>query len=138
MILTFSLLQFKASIQAGLKITTIREDKKKRWKPSGLIHFWLHNPRNKWRYPVGDPDRPHEFGRGYVEFIEDIEIYPKKGIIIISGKEGDNVYSHTYMREPDLDSIAVDDGFTNWRQMKQWFNEDFKGRRIHFKYVQST
>jgi hypothetical protein len=67
--------------------------------------------------------------------VEDIEIYPKNGVIIIRGQEGQNVYGHTYMHPRELDQIAVADRFTNWRQMKQWFKEDFKGRRIHFKYV---
>jgi len=123
MLLTFSRKEFETLIKQGVKIHTIRQDKHNRWKPGRKIHFWLGNPRNVKKHP-------YQFGEGKCTDVAFIEIFPKKNMVRISY---DGVNYGTFCKIQELNELAVDDGFTNWEHMKEWFSEDFKGKMIFWK-----
>ena len=120
MLLTFSVPGFDHKIKKGLKIHTIRVDKNNRWKIGMKIHFWMGNPRN-----VKSKNKPFQFGIGIVKEVREIEIYPSKDLVVISGTKICSNY--------DLNYLAKSDGFNNWIEMKDFFKEDFKGKLIFWK-----
>lgn len=117
MLLTFTKPKFEGLIKEKIKLHTIRADKHNRWKVGMKIHFWNGNPRN-----TRGKNKPYQFGTGIVERIEPIKIYPKQDLIIISGYE--------FKHPQELKNIAVNDGFENWEEMKEFFTEDFVGKVI--------
>lgn len=125
MLLTFTKPQFKDLIKQGIKRHTIREDKHNRWKVGMKIHFWLGNPRN-----TRTKNKPHPFGEGVVSELAFIKIRPKNNIVKISY---DQVNWGTFSDNQSLNDIAVNDGFENWEQMKDFFANDFEGKMIFWK-----
>ena len=126
MILTFSRDLFVEKIKNRTKYHTIRQDKNNRWQPGKKIHFWRGNPRNVKLNPYG-------FGTGICRDVQSIEIYPAKNMVKIAAlddKENHVIYTDT----EDLNALAVNDGFSDWQQMKAFFTEDFKGKLIYFVY----
>jgi hypothetical protein len=121
MILTFSKTEFATAIKQGTKIHTIREDKCNRWHPGCFIHFWLHNPRNIKL-------KPYQFAKGVVSFVCPIEIFPAKDEIYITG--------HLINDPLLLNKVAINDGFKDWNEMKEFFNADFRGKMIFWQDIQ--
>lgn len=117
MLLTFTKPKFEGLIKEKIKQHTIRADKHNRWKVGMKIHFWNGNPRN-----TRGKNKPYQFGAGIVERIEPIKIYPSKDLIVINGYE--------FKHPQELKNIAVNDGFENWEEMKEFFIEDFVGKVI--------
>lgn len=123
MILSFSRDSFEGAVKARTKIHTIRRDEHNRWKPGMTIQFWRGNPRNV-------KNNPYQFGTGVVDRVADIGIFPKKDIVIIlfSGV----IFVKVNSRD-ELNRFAVNDGFKDWEEMKEWFTEDFSGKLIIWK-----
>jgi len=118
MILTFSVKKFENLIKTGVKKHTIRRDSKNRWRLGGKIHFWLGNPRNVKK-------NPYPFGIGVVSDTLQVEIYPKRDYIVID--------NYGYSEPEVLNQFAINDGFENWEEMKEFFKEDFKGKVIFWR-----
>ncbi len=129
MILTFKP-QFVEPIKAGTKIHTIREDKKGRWKPGTKIQFWNGNPRNV-------KAKPHQFQSGICTHVEDIIIDFVWDDVLVYSRNILSTELHT--RISKLNKFAQDDGFEDWKSLKQWFeneypqNKMFTGKLIYFK-----
>jgi len=113
-----------------VKVHTIRDDKNNRWKLGTKIHFWLGNPRN-----TRGKIKPYQFGVGEVSRVETIRMdfaMPEEwqpDVVFI----GEDIRLKT---EEELNSLAINDGFENWLQMKQWFfNPDgqYFGKIIFWK-----
>ncbi|MFT4061095.1 MAG: hypothetical protein QM642_01920 [Edaphocola sp.] len=130
MILTFSETEFKGLIEQGIKIHTVRRDRKGRWKVGMKIHFWLGNPRN-----TRGKIKPHQFGEGEVSRVEKIRMDFQKD-------ETDNldtvwIGDDICLRKIDeLNALAVNDGFENWAQMRLWFDNpdgQYFGKLIFWK-----
>ena len=119
MILTFKP-QFVEPIKNGTKIHTIREDKKGRWKPGTKIHFWNGNPRNV-------KAKPHQFQSGICTDVESITLDFKNDNVFFVG-------GIAIIKDIDkLDKFAKNDGFENWNLMKDWFFENYEGKKIFFR-----
>jgi len=114
MLLTFKK-QFVDLICQGTKIHTIRTDKSNRWKVGMKIHFWSGNPRNPSKHP-------YQFAEGIVKQIVQIEIMPEINCIQLG--------SRPYKYNGDIEQIALNDGFRDWEEMKQFFPDHFKGNLI--------
>ena len=130
MLLTFSKKEFRTLIKKEVKVHTIRDDKNNRWKLGTKIHFWLGNPRN-----TRGKIKPYQFGVGEVSRVETIRMdfaMPEEwqpDVVFI----GEDIRLKT---EEELNSLAINDGFENWLQMKQWFfNPDgqYFGKIIFWK-----
>lgn len=117
MILTFSQERFEEKILEGVKTHTIRHDIKNRWKNGMKIHFWMHNPRNVSK-------KPHAFAIGEVSRIETIVINASNNYIKIEGV--------LFSSKSELTAIAINDGFRNWQEMKEFFPTKFYGKLIVF------
>jgi len=120
MILTFSKDVFVERILNGTKKHTIRKDNTNRWKKGMKIHFWRGNPRNV-------KNNPYQFAEGLVVDIAQIQIFPNHNQVLISFDS--DKYS-VFSTKEVLNDIARNDGFENWEEMKEWFNEDFIGKII--------
>jgi len=130
MILTFSKTEFVNRIKNGMKVHTIRVDKHNRWKIGMKIHFWLGNPKNN-----RGKTKSYQFGVGEVLRIEFItmlfannEDWQQDFV-----KIGEDIILIT---KDELNALAENDGFDNWEQMKNWFeNSDNKyvGKIIFWK-----
>lgn len=135
MILTFSCDSFVESIINGIKVHTIRDDKQNRWKVGNKIHFWLGNPRN-----ARGKTKPYQFGIGEVSRVETIRMK----FAIQEDWQQDIVYigNDIVLKSIDeLNALAENDGFENWFQMKNWFdNEDkqYFGKIIFWKNFELT
>ena len=135
MILTFSRDSFVESIINGTKKHTIRDDKPNRWKVGRKIHFWLGNPRNTRR-----KTKPYQFGIGECSRVETIRM----DFAVPEDWQNDIVYigdDIILKSDDELNALAENDGFDNWFQMKNWFdNEDkqYFGKLIFWKNFELT
>lgn len=119
MLLTFTKPKFEDLIKENIKQHTIRADKNNRWKVGNTIQFWNGNPRN-----TNAKNKPHQFGTGVCCKVVPINIYPKNDAIICDG------YG---LSISEIESLAINDGFENWEEMKTFFTEDFVGKMIFWK-----
>ena len=122
MVLSFKQ-QFISPITEGTKIHTIREDKHNRWKPGQIIHG-ATGVRTK---------NYNQFFEDVCQSVQTIEIkwkddYLNNVKVIIDGRE---------LNLDEKVKIAKNDGFKNLFDFFLWFDENFKGKIIHwtnFKY----
>jgi hypothetical protein len=122
MILSFSKDSFKEKILAGTKTTTIRQDKRRRWRVLNFVHFWRGNPRNVRA-------NPHEFARGIVKRIDQIEIFPN-GIV---ARHLDIYVNGRQLRATEVEALILNDGFENEEEFLAFFSENFVGVLITFE-----
>lgn len=130
MLLTFTKPQFKDLTKQGIKQHTIREDKHNRWKVGMKIHFWLGNPRN-----VHAKNKPHQFGNGICSRVETVrmefkDLHPLEIHDIV------RIGTYVLKTSQELDALAKNDGFNNWSEMREWFDNDsrqFIGKIIFWK-----
>jgi hypothetical protein len=117
MLITFSKQEFENLIKQGIKIHTIRQDRHNRWKTGMKIHFWMRNPRNV-------KGNPYPFGLGKVDDVKPIRLY-----FICNGF---TVADSGMITSPaKLEQLAINDGFSDWEEMKQWFDcNEFYGKLI--------
>lgn len=117
--------EFQEPILKGTKIHTIREDKPNRWKAGNKIHFATGVRTKKY----------NQFKLGKCVSVQQIEItrpiwseYLNDAVVKIDGKT---------LTQEQQQQLAYNDGFSNLLSFWLWFNEDFKGKIIHwtdFKY----
>lgn len=115
--------QFKEPINQGTKIHSIREDKHNRWKPGRLLQG-VTGARSK-RYNVFFKSKC--VSTQHIE-ITWLELKERHLAIFIDRRK---------LYPTELHELAINDGFKNLHDLKQWFNKDFKGKIIHwtnFKY----
>lgn len=131
MILSFSKDIFKDRILSGEKKHTIRTDKTERWKKGMLIHFWRGNPRNT----KSDP-KPYEFHQTHCTSVQKIEFryrLKNEGMSNESREVKIFIEGRDVTHDGDIiDSLVVNDGFDNRVDFFNWFNEDFKGKIVHW------
>lgn len=119
MILAFTKEAFIDKIKTGSKIHTIRADKNDRWKPGMKIQFYSGFPRVK-------RSNPYQFGTGVCDRVELVSIFPKINRVMI------HKIGLILQDRQSLNEFAVCDGFKDWNEMKQFFNEDFFGKIIYW------
>ncbi|WP_433863184.1 hypothetical protein [Sphingobacterium thalpophilum] len=99
------------------KLHTIRHDEGERWKPGIDIHFVI-NSRTKSRFQFA-PVIP-------VVSVQTIEIkhaFPHRYVFV------DGRYLSSWK---EMNQLALNDGFESMDDFFKYFNEDFKGRLIHW------
>ncbi len=98
------------------KLHTIREDKKDRWKAGNKIHPVINN-RSKKQLQFA-PVMP-------CKSVQQIHIEWKNGKCMVF------IDSHAlFLNECEV--LAVNDGFENFEEFKQYFATDFCGKIIHW------
>ncbi|ROH98388.1 hypothetical protein EGI16_21370 [Chryseobacterium sp. G0240] len=111
---TIHKIEFDNTIYHRAKIHTIREDKTDRWKDGTMIDFFINaRQKNMFRFAPRFPVISTQF----------IGIYPKTKDVIIDGK-------HLFPSE--IDVLAVNDGFFDYYDFFEYFNEEFHGKIIHW------
>ncbi|OGC00121.1 hypothetical protein A2V82_16415 [candidate division KSB1 bacterium RBG_16_48_16] len=115
MILGFSK-QFVAPILIGIKIHTIREDKKGRWKAGTAIHM-ATSVRTK-QYQCFSSD----YSCKGTQFI-DIRNFGEEKEVWVGGRE---------LTTSEIELLAKNDGFKDVAAFWRWFPLDFSGKIIHW------
>lgn len=111
------------------KLHTIRRDTENRWKAGNDIHFVINN-RTKDRFQFAPVVKCVN--------VQSIEILHTLGhaLVKIDGEFFGEIYHygftdiHEYTN--DLEVLAINDGFPSIEAFFQYFNEDFKGKLIHW------
>lgn len=103
------------------KIHTIREDAGNRWKAGNDIHMVINN-RTKNRLQFAPVMK--------CVSVQKIEIHNHDG-------KGVSLYSFVKIDRrqlgwPEIEKLATNDGFDSVEDFFSWFNEDFKGKIIHW------
>jgi hypothetical protein len=126
--------QFIEKIKKGIKIHTIREDKGGRWIPQRAIQM-ATGVRTK----------------NYLKFndeiclsVQSIEIKYAEMNFLVDGKsiaKTNNTFmvaiDNRILSNDEVITLAINDGFKDLDEFKEWFTEDFYGKIIHwtdFKY----
>ncbi|KQT17403.1 hypothetical protein ASG31_08305 [Chryseobacterium sp. Leaf404] len=124
-----------ASKDYSPKIHTIRKDDKNRWKVGVMIDFFI-NARTKDMFRFAPKIQ--------VVSIQEFEIkYFGLTVQILIDEEwfGDaffDQFKNIECHNLDLETLAQNDGFASLDEFFEYFNEDFKGKIIHwtnFKYT---
>lgn len=135
MLLTFSKDRFVDQIKDGLKIHTIREDPKNRWKKGMKIHFWRGNPRN-----AKSGAAPYQFleGRcmgvqGIIILRADVSERQKHGLIVLV--QSKKLKNERWLFDDQIEELAKNDGLTV-DEFREWFvpesTKTFTGKIIHW------
>ncbi|CAA0254303.1 hypothetical protein V2605_03555 [Tenacibaculum maritimum] len=98
------------------KLHTIRRDTKNRWKAGNKIHFSI-GVRTKKQYQFAPVLK--------CVSIQDIEIRNDNGMV---GVSIDNKELNAF----EIIKLSINDGFDSVEDFFEWFNEDFKGKIIHW------
>lgn len=135
MILTFSKDDFITQIKQGIKIHTIRDDPKLRWRPAMSIQMWRGNPRNTRSSVL-----PFQFDERVCICVEEVRIrriyecdaFPYG--IVIEVKKHKTDPGRIMTPEMTL-KLAQNDGLSI-QQLRDWFVPDmlnvYQGRIIHW------
>jgi hypothetical protein len=133
---------FVHKILNGEKVTTIRLDKKNRWKAKNKIHFATGvRTKNYKQFAEGECTKVEEIiiksanslpKSHYNGCVYTIDV-PVKGIVFqmsysieIAGK---------LLTTQEIEALAKDDGFDDAKAFFEWFNTEFTGKIIHFKTI---
>lgn len=125
------LLCFDSADSIFPKIHTIRKDKSNRWKVGSKIHFkmWTGRPYKSNMFdftPVLE-----------VKSIQNISIYNhgEEQKVFIDDKEFYHEYGCYSVGVERMEDLALCDGFDSIDDFFKYFNEDFKGKLIHWTDV---
>lgn len=115
------------------KLHTIRIDQNDRWRPEMDIHFVI-NGRTKDRFqfaPVVKCVSVQE-----IEFYwwkpEHPELYPNPYDDKLGDRYCDLYVDNRVLNIEEVESLALNDGFETVEDFFRYFNEDFKGKLIHW------
>lgn len=101
------------------KLHTIRKDSKNRWKAGNIIH------------PVINNRTPQRF-----QFAPTLECIAIQNIEIVHhGNYAIDPYvfiDDNVLTDEQVEQLAINDGFDSTHDFFEWFNEDFKGKIIHW------
>lgn len=105
---------------------TIRYDPHNRWKPGMKIHPVINNrTKNRFQFaPVLECVSVQE--------IEIINLSSSKKIINIENEKDNPFFSDGDREDLELINLVHNDGFPSVKAFFQYFNEDFKGKIIHW------
>ncbi|MDY8137583.1 hypothetical protein [Aquimarina sp. 2201CG5-10] len=111
------------------KLHTIRQDSKNRWQPGKLIHPVINN-RTKDRFQFAPTIKCISVQQIEIVYSDEelCEQHCIEPVIKIDGR---------VLGIEECDQLAINDGFDDIQKFLWWFNEDFKGKIIHwtdFKY----
>lgn len=102
---------------------TIREDSKNRWKIGNVIDFFIDvRTKNMFRFAP----------KLAVKSIQSIEITYDEEICEAFAVEPVIFIDKKPIHLNDYDVLAENDGFKDSQEFCHWFNEDFKGKIIHW------
>ena len=125
---------FVDKILAGEKVTTIREDKKNRWKPKTKIHFATGvRTKNYKQFAEGECTKVEQIAIRYLQ--------PTRKTFGESKKIDNALHEpHVYVNGDEikgdkLEKLAKEDGFDSVENFFEWFKGDFIGKIIHFKTI---
>ena len=107
---------FPEKILKGIKKHTIREDKTNRWKVGRTMQHYAMNPRNGGK----------QFAEGICTGVFKIEILPSRDMITVWSNIHP-LHSHNLYHIDVLNKFAVEDGFEDWKEMKEFFKTYFSG-----------
>lgn len=130
MLLTFARDTFAHKIIQGSKIHTIRVDYNRRWVEGRRIDFWRGNPRNIRM-------KPFKFGVATCDKVVEIMLDLSSSNSMKWVMKIDGVRTEAW--ESGLSPftlLAVQDGFTDAYEMRQFFPEKFNGRLIYWRGFQ--
>ena len=126
--------RFIGLILSGAKPHTIRPNGKRIYKTGEIVslRYWLYAA---YRSPQV------EFARVRIKNVEAIAVH-KDGVSLGDGTlRAFWMGEHSKERAPLLNKLARDDGFANWAEMRDWFENahglPFHGRIIHFFVVEA-
>ena len=109
-------------VKVGIKIHTIRSDKKNRWRVGMPIHFVVKNRRpQRFQFAPIIPCRSLQ--------TFEIEWYKGYPIVVI---DGIHFYNPIVGIDNGMKSLAKNDGFDSLEEFFKYFNSDFKGKIIHW------
>ncbi len=115
------------------KIHTIREDKHERWKVGNIIDFYINNrTKQAFRFAPRIP----------VVNVQEIKIYwfgnSRELIFSKTSNKYDNVevvIDNKSLSIKEIERLVMNDGFDNVADFFSYFNEDFKGKIIHWTKI---
>jgi hypothetical protein len=109
---------FEEKILKRVKIHTMREDKRGRWKPDVLIHL-ANGVRTKFYNCF------LELVCVSVQYVKILHYHDRYGYpdVFIDGKQ---------LSDPQIDELAKNDGFDSTEDFFKWFNDHFYGKLIHW------
>jgi hypothetical protein len=120
---------FVAKDKLPAKLHTIREDSKDRWQAGTMIDFFINcRQPTMFRFAPRIP----------VVSIQEIEIKwipltiplgERRPWVRIDGK---NIFTIESFITEEMNQLAMNDGFDNVQDFFAYFNEDFKGKIIHW------
>ena len=112
--------QFEEPILQGRKKHTIRIDKNDRWKPGMKIHFATGVRTRLY----------HQFYEGFCKSTQKIQILWDN--ISLNGEFVSVLIDGRPIDFDEVETLAVNDGFEDVSEFLNWFDEDFKGKIIHW------
>lgn len=106
------------------KIHTIREDKANRWKPGIMIDFFINTRKeNMFRFA---PKIPVISVQDFeISYFTDAPYCYNMPIVTVDGK---------YISKENLLILSRNDGFESVEDFLKYFNQDFKGKIIHWTH----
>jgi hypothetical protein len=107
------------------KLHTIREDKNNRWRVGMSIQYYINA-----RQP-----NMHSFApNGIVKSIQEIEIkhWREEEYYPVVEIEGKRHYAYEKEGYEAIEQLALNDGFDSVDDFLDYFNQDFKGKLIHW------
>ncbi len=125
--------EFEDNWSFAPKIHTIREDKHNRWQVGKMIDFYINNRTKKAfcfapRVPVVN--------------VQEIKIYwfgnSRELIFSKTSNKYDNVevvIDNKSLSIKEIERLVMNDGFDNVADFFSYFNEDFKGKIIHWTKI---
>ena len=113
--------EFEPKIQSGVKIHSIREDLKDRWKPKMTVHMAVGVRTKHYRC----------FMVRKLWHVARIEIrYNGCGLDEIIAP--DIIIDRYHLKDWEKLVLAKNDGFDSLGDFLQWFNKDFTGKILHW------
>lgn len=111
------------------KCHTIREDKNDRWQPGTKIDFFINcRQKDMFRFaPVLPVVSIQEIEIKWISLT--IPLGERRPWVRIDGK---NIFTIEHFITDEMNQLALNDGFDTIEDFFAYFNEDFKGKIIHW------
>tara|TARA_R110001606_G_scaffold395407_1_gene567638 strand:+ start:89 stop:580 length:492 start_codon:yes stop_codon:yes gene_type:complete len=98
---------------------TIRADKEDRWKPGNNIHFVINN-RTPERFQFAPVVKCEAVQK--ITIKHSVEKWRQPWVSV----------DNKLLTGPEIETLAINDGFESSKEFFQYFNKDFKGKIIHW------
>lgn len=114
------------------KLHTIREDPYNRWKAGMDIHMVINN-RTKDRFQFAPVLKCVSVQEIEIKYLQEIQKYYTWTDVWSGGNRRICVYIDGNMADSDtIINLAINDGFPSIEAFFQYFNDDFKGKLVHW------